>query len=312
MAKLAGDGRRRMAVGVAAAFAGALLWGFSGACAQIALSAYRLDPLFITAVRSAIAALLLLGFSSFRYRAALGDIMRTRRLWPWFVLFGGGLFLSQATFAASVEHTNAGTATVLQSLATVFVMVIVCARAKRFPGKFELGGRVCALASTWLIATQGNPASLALPAEGLGWGIANALAVTLYILVPKRLYERWPSIPVISCGMLAAAVLALAVWACAWSMGAMGGRELPAMDVYGALTLVVGIGVLGTALAFGLYLYGVSVVGAVRGSLIGAAEPASAMILTAVWLGTTVTVPDWLGLILMMATIFLVSVPKRT
>ena len=297
-----------MAIGTAAALAGALLWGFSGACAQVALSAYNASPLFITAVRAAVAAVLLLGYCAVRYSKALVEIARCGNLAPRLVLFGLGLFLSQSTFAASVGYTNAGTATVLQSLATVFVMAIACAMARRLPGRLEVAGLLCALASTWIIATQGDPGSIALPPEGLAWGVANAFAVTLYIMVPKKLYERWPSIPVVSCGIAVAAVAAAVCWGfeAAW-----GGLHVPTFDAYGVAVLVLGIGVLGTALAFGFYLYGVSVVGAVRGSLLGAAEPASATILTVAWLGTTVTAPDWVGLALMVATIALVALSGK-
>ncbi len=56
------------------------------------------------------------------------------------------------------------------------------------------------------------------------------------------------------------------------------------MDAAGWLALVGGVGVLGTFA--GLFLYGVSLVGSVKGSLLGVAEPAGAMIIAAMWLHT--------------------------
>lgn len=302
--------RKGTAVGVVAALAGALLWGFSGACAQVALSDYGLSPLLITFVRSSIAAAILLALSFLRYRRELVQVISCKPLRVRLILFGVGLFLSQATFAASVASSNAGTATVLQSLATVFVMGVTCAASRRLPQAFEALGLAFALASTWLIATQGDPGTLAIAPGGLFWGIANALSVALYIMVPKPLYARWPSIPVISVGLGIAAFVAAVSFGCEAAL--LGAPASPSVDARGTLVLVVGIGVLGTACAFGLYLYGVAIVGSVRGSLLGTAEPASAMVLTVLWLGTAVTAADWVGLVLMIAMVFLVARAPRS
>lgn len=297
--------QNHMTIGILSALTGALLWGFSGACAQVVLSEYGMSPLFITVVRATIAAVIMLGFAAVRYKDALCEILSCKRVRLKLVLFGIGLFLSQSTFAVSVASTNAGTATVLQSLATVFVMGIACISGKRLPRKFEVAGLVCALASTWFIATQGNPSNLAIDPLGLFWGIINALSVTLYIMIPRELYNKWPSIPVISCGLCIAALVAVICFGCESVLA--GGIYLPAIDMYGALVLIVGIGLLGTACAFALYLYGVAIVGSVKGSLLGTAEPASAMVLTACWLGTIVTAADWAGLVLMIAMVVLIT-----
>lgn len=302
--------RKRFAVGLIAALGGAVLWGFSGSCAQLMLAGFGVDALFITAVRTVIAAILLMVVAGIRYRSVLAEILQCAKLRARILLFGVGLFLSQSTFALSVEQTNAGTATVLQSLATIFVMVIACCLMRRLPRAFEALGLACALASTWLIATQGNPGELQLPLGGLLWGLANAGAVTLYIMIPKPLYERWSSLPVIACGMTIAALVACLVWAVSAMISNSSTGMLSStatLDAEGWLVLILGIGILGTACAFGLYLYGVAIVGSVRGSLLGAAEPASAMVITAAWLGTAFTSADWLGLLLMLAMIALVA-----
>ena len=75
---------------------------------------------------------------------------------------------------------------------------------------------------------------------------------------------------------------------------------------------LLGIVVVGTFGAFGLYLYGVSVVGSVRGSRIGAVEPVSAMLGSCLGLATPFGGADWAGLVLMIATIALVSVRPKT
>ena len=64
---------------------------------------------------------------------------------------------------------------------------------------------------------------------------------------------------------------------------------------------------MGTFLSFWLYLRGVSLVGSITGSLLGAVEPASAMLFSALLLGTVFTGADWIGLILMVGMLVLVT-----
>ena len=92
----------------------------------------------------------------------------------------------------------------------------------------------------------------------------------------------------------------------------IGGSLVPVMDAAGWLALVGGVGVLGTFAAFGLFLYGVSLVGSVRGSLLGVAEPAGAMVIAAAWLHAPFSAADWAGLVLMAAMIVLVSLSGRS
>ena len=176
----------------------------------------------------------------------------------------------------------------------VFVVAATCLIVRRRPHGREVAGVVCALAATVLIATGGDLGSLRMPAPGLVWGIVNAAAVAFYVMYPQRLFEQWGSVAVTGLGMLFGGMVAL-----------------PALDAPGVLALL-GIVVVGTFGAFGLYLYGVSVVGSVRGSLIGAVEPVSAMLCSCLWLATPFGGADWAGLVLMIATIALVSVRPKT
>lgn len=309
--------------GVACTLAGATLWGFSGACIQFLVENYAITSAFISFARAAVAAVLFLGLVLATRREALLSLLGARAARGPLLLFGVGLYLSQITYAVSIEYTNAGTATVLQATCTVFVMLFTCAKARRLPRVPDFVGLLCALAAATLIATQGDWGVIVLPVAGLAWGIGNALSEALYILAPQRLYGHWDRVTIISCGMVVSGLCAAVVWV---AQAAFGGDAaapavpsasaaaaiapvplIPALDAVGWLALVGGVGLLGTFVAFGLFLYGVSLVGSVKGSLLGVAEPAGAMIIAALWLGTPFSAADWLGLALMAAMIALVS-----
>lgn len=297
--------RRRFWRGVVAALIGGAMWGFSGTCAQYLYQHYEIDPLFITWVRMLGSGILFLILLASTQRGKLRAIAGDRRELGRLALFGiAGLFLCQFTYTTSVNATNAGTATVLQSLNTVFILAATCLMMRRAPRAMELGGLALALVATWLIATKGNLTALMIPPAGLAWGLINAASCTFYIMYPKHLFARWGSLPVTGIGMLIGGIAAVTIW----GLGGLWGAPpvVPQLGLDGVLVLAA-IVVVGTLAAFGLYLHGVSIVGSVKGGLLGTTEPASAMVFAALWLGTMFTWADWIGLVLMMAMIFLVT-----
>ena len=281
------------------------MWGFSGTCAQYLYQHYEIDPLFITWVRMLGSGILFLILLAFTQRGKLRAIAGDRRELGRLALCGSaGLFLCQFTYTTSVNATNAGTATVLQSLNTVFILAATCLIMRRAPRAMELGGLALALVATWLIATKGNLTALMIPPAGLAWGLINAASCTFYIMYPKHLFARWGSLPVTGIGMLIGGIAAVAIWGLGGLWGAA--PVVPQLGLDGVLVLAA-IVVVGTLAAFGLYLHGVSIVGSVKGGLLGTTEPASAMVFAALWLGTMFTWADWIGLVLMVAMIFLVT-----
>lgn len=297
--------RRRFWRGVIAALIGGAMWGFSGTCAQYLYQHYEIDPLFITWVRMLGSGILFLILLAFTQRGKLRAIAGDRRELGRLALFGiAGLFLCQFTYTTSVNATNAGTATVLQSLNTVFILAATCLMMRRAPRAMEIGGLALALVATWLIATKGNLTALMIPPAGLAWGLINAASCTFYIMYPKHLFARWGSLPVTGIGMLIGGIAAMAIWGLGGLWGAA--PVVPELGLDGVLVLAA-IVVVGTLAAFGLYLHGVSIVGSVKGGLLGTTEPASAMVFAALWLGTMFTWADWIGLVLMVAMIFLVT-----
>ena len=297
--------RRRHLKGVLCALVGAGLWGFSGACAQYLLANCGITPSLLTAVRMLGAGAVFLTVLAVRNRAQLAAMLSDKRTLGQLAVFGGvGLYLCQITYTIVIGYTNAGTATVLQTTGIAFVMLATCLLVRRLPRVREAVGLAAAVVATWLIATQGDPSALYLPIVGLAWGIANGLSVAFYIMYPKKLFARWGSFAVTGVGMLFGGVVAAAVCLGGAALGEP--LALPTFDAMGAAVLVAFV-LVGTFAAFALYLHGVSVVGSVEGSLLGAVEPVSATVFATLWLGTAFTGADLVGCALMIAMIFLVT-----
>lgn len=297
--------------GIACALIGAALWGVSGVCIQFVQQGYGLDSAFITCARDGVAAglFLLLLAALKRHRPVVLKILHDARALGNMALFGFFLFACQITYALAIEHTNASTGTVMQSLSIALIMVVSCIRSQRPPTLIEGIGLAFALISTWLIATQGDPGALHLSPSGLIWGLTTAITAALYIMYPVRLYARYGSFITIACGFSAAAVIATLCWIFVALMSSS--PFLPPLDAAGLCGLVGGVGLLGTFIAFGLYLFGIAKIGPVLGGILGAAEPVSASVVMALWLATPLSPFDWTGLCLMVAMIVLVSLAKR-
>ena len=300
----------RLAIGMVSALAGAACWGFNANCMQYVFSAYGVPVLFVSAWRMFVAGAVfvaaLLVVQRENLLAMLRDVHSVKQL----LLFGlVGLYFCQTTYMLAIDATNAGTGTVLQAFNVVVVLLYTCWTARRAPRPLECGAVALALAATVLIATKGDLTSLHIPAMGLFWGLASAVAVAFYVCYPRPLLARWGAPPVVAVGMFVGGVVAIVVYGANVVLGVGEAADfswVAGLDARGVAFLLV-IALVGTLAAFTLYLYGVSLVGSVRGSLLGTFEPAAATVISAVWLGTQFTWADWAGLVMMIATVFIVA-----
>ena len=302
---------KRFIKGVIEALLGGIFWGLSGACAQYLSMHYTISPLFVVLVRNTAAAILFAAILLIKHRPAFKEMLHDRSCWPHYFTFAlVGILLCQTCYIFAIERTNAGTTTVIQSLNVVIVLAYICLRTRRLPYFFEWLGVILATVAIFLIATGGDFSTLVLPADGLIAGIMAAFAVAVYVLAPKKLFERWNSMPVVSVGLIISGMGIIIIWI----IGVCLSSALPAIQPYfsipelgfdGILALII-MFFFGTFAAFGLYLGGVAIVGGVNGSLLSTVEPVAATVFAVCFLGTSFAWSDWVGLVLMISTVFLV------
>ena len=166
------------------------------------------------------------------------------------------------------------------------------------PVRREAAGLACALIGVLLIATQGDLSTLAVPADGLAWGLISAVSLAFYNLMPVRPLARYGSFLVTGVAMAIAGAVTLAVFR-PWEQPV----SLPP-EGWAVFAAIVGVG---TILAYLLFVQGIKDAGPVRAGLLGSIEPVSAMVIAACWLGTPVTAWDAAGAAAIVAMIFLVS-----
>lgn len=285
--------------GILCTLLGGTLWGFSGTCGEFLFTHYTVDSGWLTVMRMLGAGVALMAVNLISRRGRAVEIWKTKADAAQLALFALlGLAFSQYAYLCSIDHSNAATATVLQYLGPVLIMGLVCLRGRRRPDVRETAAVILAVGGTYLLATHGNPKSMVLSQQGLLWGLLSAVSLAFYTLIPSKIIPKWGSMLVTGWAMLLGGI-GMGLMIQAWTIPVQ-------LDVYGWLA-VGGMVVMGTLLAYTLYLQGVGDIGAVRASMLASVEPVSATVISALWLGTKFMWIDLVGFACIIATVFLLA-----
>lgn len=273
-------------------------WGISGISGQYLMS-NGIHVNLLTSLRLLIAGLFLTALAYYKDRQVLKDLLSSKKNLFFLLLFSlFGLVLNQFAYLSAIHYTNAGTATVLQYAAPIIVLLYISLRDRALPSLIEVMSIILAIAGTFVMATHGNLSELAITPLGLFWGLLSAFTYAAYLLIPVKLIQNYGSLSVISLSMLLGGIL-FPIFSQAWNYE----FELTGLKLL-ALFGIVGIG---TIFAYTVFLYGVSIVGAVKGSLLASIEPVASVLLTVLILGTQFYKTDFIGMVLIVAAVLLIS-----
>lgn len=278
---------------------GTVAWGFSGIFGEYLMKDLSLDAKWLTAFRMICAGLILIIISLIFDKNESVKIFKNKKDLVELVLFSlFGLVFCQYTFLMAILHSNAGTATVLQYIGPIFIILYVCARALRLPTRIETLSIVFAFMGVFLLSTNGNVHTLVISKEGLLWGLLSALGAMLYILIPGNLLKKYSSLVLTGYGMLFGGTILYII---------IGGWNY-SLDIN--LQVVLGLSaiiLIGTVLAYTLYLQGVKFLGPVRAGLLAAIEPVSAVIFSIILLGTDFSFIDLIGILIILFSVYLLT-----
>lgn len=282
---------------------GAVSWGLSGVCGQYLMQVSQMSPIYLTALRMMIAGSVLTAMAYVQNQRIFRQFLKEPREIIRLLIFSiFGLLLCQLTYLYAINHSNAGTATVLQYTCPIIIVIYVSIRQKTIPTKMEILAIILALAGTFIIATHGNPTALSLTPEGLFWGIISAFAYALYTLLPGTLIHRWGSLFVCGVGLLVGGVvfyIASASW-----------QYIIVWHPYTLLSLIGIIGI-GTILAYTLFLEGIATIGPVMGSLLAAAEPIASVIFSVILLGEIFQLIDVIGIFAILLAVYIITIKDQ-
>lgn len=290
--------------GTLCALLGGVCWGFSGTMGQYLFSAKGLETAWVTTVRMLLAGVLLLGVLAARQPKEVTRVWRVGKDARRLVLFAAlGLIPCQFTYLECIAYSNSATGTALNYLGQMMILFYVCLTTRRLPTRWEITALLLAMLGVFFLATHGNIHTLVLSPQALFWGLLGAAMVVVYSALPRPLLAVYGSPAVTGWGMLVGGVV-LFFLSRFW-------RQQVALD-WQTVAGVLLIGVVGTAMAFTLYLQGVRDIGPVKTSLLSCAELVTAGILTCLWLKTPLVLQDFVGMALILGMVIFLSFPGKS
>ncbi|MCI1986174.1 MAG: DMT family transporter [Lactobacillus sp.] len=292
-----GSGKGR---GVFYAIFGTMLWGVSGSVAQYLFAAAHLSPTWLVGVRLLSAGLLLLAWYGIATRGSLWAIWRQS---GWRLIIFGllGMMPSQATYFMAISYGNAATATVLQFLGPLFIIIYLATANREWPRRIDMFSIVLALAGTYLLVTQGRLTSLALSVPAVIWGVLAGVSQASYTLLPRRLLREFDARLVVGWAMILGSVI---FWP---QLVTVAPPALTAGNLLGIAFIVVG----GTMFAYLLYLKSLAHISPSATGMLSAFEPLTATFVAVVFLGTHLAAAEVFGGALILVTTVLQALPQK-
>ena len=291
--------RKTFMLGAFLALLPGVLWGLSGVFGQYLFQQRAISAEWLVTTRLLISGslMLIISFAGSREKtlAIFKDKTDTRRL-VIFAIFG--LMAVQLTYFVAIAKSNAPTATILQYVFPVMIVLYTALRSHKLPNAKEVVAVILAMVGIFLLVTHGNPGTLNITVEALIWGLTSAVAMAFYTMYPGNLQKRWGSPVVVGWGMLFGGI-ALNFYHPFWAF--TGDIDLMGLLMIAFIILFATFG------AFYIYLVSVTMIGATYASLFACIEPLASAFFSVVGLNLVFNSMDWIGAALIMITMFLLS-----
>lgn len=281
----------------------ASLWGISGTLGQFLFQQRDINVEWMITVRMLVSGSILLMYTASKKETKIFEIWSNKKDSLLLLLFSiTGMLMVQYTYFAAIKYSNAATATVLQYAGPVFIAVYLAFKNKKIPRFIDFIAITFAVLGTFLLVTHGKLDTLTISTKALFFGLGSAVALAIYTLQPIPLLQKYNSATIIGWGMFIGGIVFSFVKA-PWSVDGVWDDKT---YIYTAFIVLFG-----TLIPFYLYLTAVQIIGGQKSSLLASAEPLSATIIAILWLNVSFGLIDWIGSLLIISTIFLLSYEKK-
>ena len=296
--------KRYEVIGIILTLLGATLWGVSGTSVQFVGNFRNMNLEWLLTMRLITAGLLTVLYGWIRQGNAIFNVFRNWRDTLGLVIFGVfGMALCQYTYFRSIVIAGAGIATVLQYLAPSMIIIYLLVRYGKRPSTGEIISVILALVGTICLMGNNGFSFESFRSDVLFWGLLSAVGVAVYSVSPVRLLATYGTIPIVGFGMLLSGLVAAVLFQQPHSYATW-----DVWTVVGCFNVVF----LGTIVSFNAYLEGVKRIGAVSGSILSSIEPISAAFFGWALLGNQFSALGLIGMAMIIATVIIIALEKRT
>lgn len=281
--------------GILVTIMGAMCWGLSGCFGEFLFLEKGITAVWLVNIRLLLAGTLLVLFGYLSEKNKVFEVLKDPKDFKQLFLFGMiGLMACQYTYFSAIENSNAGTATVIQSLNPIMILSYLCVKNKKMPTLIEIFAIIFALVGIFLVSTKGDVGTMVLSQKGLFFGLLSAVGAAAYSLMAGGLIQKYSIFSIVGFGMLFGGLVMLPL-AKIWTIPV----EIDAGVIGGTLA----VSIVGTLIAFSLFLKGISIVGSFVGSLIGMIEPVVAVIFSITFLGAEFSFIELIGFALILGVV---------
>ena len=272
----------------------AILWGTTGTT-QTFLQG-DISPIAVACIRSAIGggALLIITLSA---------RMIHWQTWPWKwnILAAISIALFQGFFFSSIRYTGVAIGTVVTiGSAPVFAGILEWLIWKVKPTKTWVISTTFAIVGCILLFAVGGDTTV--NSLGILLALSGGCMFALYTNVSKRLTEKAATLPAVAMTFSLCAVLLVPF---AWQGG------FSWMGISENIWTMTYMGLMATSLAYMLFLGGLRAISSSAAVTLSLAEPLTAALLGAFFLGEYLAWTSWLGVVLIFAGILVLTIGTR-
>ena len=279
-----------------------LIWGICGILGEYFFSHYQVSSGWITSMRLLVAGSFVIVLSSIKLRSQLFEIWKNRNNYLPFLAYAIlGIFSVQYFFYLCVEYSNATTATILQFISPVFILIYNRIIYKKKASKKAIFYVLTAMLGVFLMATKGDLSKLSITPLALLTGLLSALGVMFNVILPQRFAKKYGFVPTVGWGMIIAGLFSnflYPVYKISFQVDAI------------SICICLTIAFLGTAFAFFLSMKAVSLVSPLVVSVVSASEPLSSAILSVLFLGMVLDGFLVLAMILIIVPMVFLSIEE--
>ena len=279
-----------------------LIGGICGILGAYFFTHYQVSSGWITSMRLLIAGSSVLILAFYKFKFHLFDIWRKKKNYLSFLAYAIlGTFSVQFFFYLCVEYSNATTATILQFISPIFILVYDWIIHKKKASRNAILYVLIAMVGVFLMTTKGDLSTLSITPLALVTGLLSALGVMFNVILPQKFAKEYGFVPTVGWGMIIA--------------GTFSNFLYPVYQIsfqldWISIAICLTIAFLGTAFAFFLSMKAVSMVSPLVVSVVSASEPLSSAILSVLFLGLVLDSFLVISMILIIIPMIFLSVEK--
>lgn len=287
--------KKREQIGMLLVIFCGMIWGLGGVMGQILFRHSDMTPAMLSSVRMFLAGSILTVYCLVRRGKGSLRILHAGKDTVKFIGFAmTGIMAMQFSYFAAVEASNAATATVIQYIYPVLILICTAVYQRRKPKLYELVSVLSAFLGVFVVATHFNPSQLHLSFASVFWGLVAAVSYVVYTVAPGRLYREYGLEEIVGFGMLLGGSVLFLITGCFKT-------NITITPTVVGITLF--ITVFSSLIPMVLYGKGVAILGSMKASLFVTVEPVFCAVVSVVLGLTRLTWMDIVGFILILVPI---------